>query len=65
MSATDLDLARKSWARLQALFALRGYELHRLTAGAGFRIARGMWSVDMQSMGDVLAFAERAGIEVE
>ncbi|MEO8564104.1 MAG: hypothetical protein ABI601_18630 [bacterium] len=60
----DLDLARKSWSTARALFCLRGFTLDRIVGGRGFRVTKGQWIVDLDSMSDVLVFAERVGIEL-
>ncbi len=61
----SLDVVRKAWSTLRALFALAGYSIDRLSHERGFRIARGQWSVDLPDMQSVEDFAERAGIQLE
>ena len=52
---------RKAWFELQARLALSGFALFRRRPG-GFRVHRGReWSCDLESLGEVEAFAERVG----
>ncbi len=60
-----IDEPRKNFSSLQAKLALRGFRLDRLSHERGFTISTGRdFSLDVPSVRDVLAFAERAGIEL-
>ena len=62
----DIMQARKAWLTLQARFCLRGFSLDRLAGGMGFRVACGRcWSIDLPDLKNLIAFAERAGVDVE